>query len=128
LGPDEVEHMPRLAAAARAAAINTLTAGFYLNPADGGQPADFAAWRKSWEPRWQSIERSAKHHGFSLVLTGDDIARTNREPGNSVSNSWSADALQLAFTRARDSQRVICVEMVDEISFLWGNTPTPTDG
>src|SRR5262249_47702963 len=51
LGPDEVEHMPRLAAAARAAAINTLTAGFYLNPADGGQPADFAAWRKSWEPR-----------------------------------------------------------------------------
>jgi len=128
LGPQELKHTPELAKAAHAAAINALTTGFYLNPADGGKPPDFETWQKGWIPWWESIERVAKENQFSLVLTGDDIARTNSELANSVTNPWAAKALQCAFAKARDSKRVICVEMVDEVSFLWGNTPLPKDG
>ena len=42
-------------------------------PADGGRPSEFEAWRKGYEPWWDRIERTAATHGFSLVLTGDDI-------------------------------------------------------
>lgn len=127
LTPDELDHTPGLAAQAHAAAINTLTTGFYFNPAEGHQP-DFDTWRKGWEPWWNKIAQRAKDYGFGLILTGDDIARTRREMINSITNPWSAEAIQLALTKARDSNRVVCIEMMDEASALWGDTPTPTDG
>ncbi len=110
-----------------AAGINTLTTGFYSNPGDNHQH-DLASWKAGWNPWWQRIEQGAAAHNFSLLLTGDDIARTANEMHDSVTNPWAPDAIQYAFGKARDSKRVVCVEMVDEISFLWGGTPTPTDG
>ena len=127
-GPQEVERSKPLAEQAHAAAINTLTTGFYHNPADGSNPPDFEAFRKAYEPWWETMEKPARENDFCLLFTGDDICRTPNEMANSVGNAWSAQAVQLVFTKARDSGRAVCVEMVDEISFLWGDTPTPTDG
>jgi len=127
-GPREIAKDVSLVQQARAAAINTLTTGFYLNPADGSNPPDLEAFRKNYDRWWAPIEAPAREHDFSLLLTGDDICRTPNEMNNSVNNPWSAQAVQYAFTKLRDSGRAICVEMVDEISFLWGVTPTPNDG
>lgn len=128
LSPQELAGTPGLAERARAAGVNALTTGFYQNPVDGGGAKDFDAWRRGWEPWWGRIEQTAAKYDFPLVLTGDDIDRTTRELHNSVTNPWAPDAIRLAFTRARDSGRVVCVEMADEISMLWGSTPVPTDG
>ncbi len=128
LSPDELERTPGLAAQAHAAEINALGTGFYLNPADGSRLPDLATWRRGWDPYWERIEKAATKHDFNLVLSGDDIARSRAELANSVTNPWSAEAIRHAFTKARDSRRVIAVEMIDEVSFLWGDTPTPTDG
>ena len=128
LGPDEIGRDPSLATRAHAAGINALETGFYNNPADGSHPPDLATWKRGWDPWWGRIERAAVEHDFGLVLTGDDIARTRAEMADSVTSPWSAGAIRHAFARARDSRRVIAVEMIDEVSFLWGDTPTPTDG
>ena len=127
-GPHEITQNRELVQQGRAAAINTLTSGFYINPADGSNPPDFEAFCKGYEPWWNRIEAPAREHDFCLLLTGDDICRTSNEMNNSVNNAWSAQAIQYAFMKLRDSGRAVCVEMVDEISFLWGGTPTPTDG
>jgi hypothetical protein len=111
----------------REAAVNTLTGGLYVNPADGGART-LAEWKKDWEESWGRVEEGARKGGFSLLLAGDDVCRTPRELHDSITNAWSADALRWAFTRARDSKRVLGIEMVDEVTFLWGDTPKPTDG
>ncbi len=127
LGASELLATPALADAIRAAAINTLTTGFYRNPADNPTP-NFNQWRKGWLANWQRIERTATKYNLSLILQGDDIARTHAELLNSIRNPWSADAIRFALSKARDSHRVIGVEMIDEITGVYGDTPTPTDG
>ena len=126
-GP-EIAATPGLMAQTKAAGINALTTGFFLNPADGTNPPTFDAWRRGWDPYWDKIVRDAQIGDFGLVLTGDEIARTAPELAYSVGSPWASQALKHAFTRARDSKTVICVEMVDEVSVQWGPTPTPTDG
>ncbi len=126
LAPSEIERTPGLAEQARAAGINALTSGFFVNPGDGKR-FDFAAWKRAWEPFWSRIESVARQHGFSLVLTGDDLARNTHELTGSLLLPWSREAVKLAVTRARDSRRVVCIEMVDEVSMIWGETPRPAD-
>jgi hypothetical protein len=127
LNAPEIAATPGLMAHTKAAAINALTTGFFLNPADGGQTT-FDAWRKSWDPWWEKIAREAQVGDFSLVLTGDEIARTANELAFCVGSPWAPQALKHAFTRIRDSKAVACIEMVDEVSTRWGATPAPTDG
>jgi hypothetical protein len=126
LDPHELRSDPKLPRAVHAAGVNALTVGFYLNPADQ-KSANLAAWRKSWEAVWQGHLKTARDNSLYLLLTGDDIARTPTELANSVQNPWSADAIRLAFKAARDSKRVVCIDMVDEVSLCWGDTPTPAD-
>lgn len=128
LGTDQVANTPGLSEAAHAAGINALTTGFYHNPADGGHQPDFATWSKGWTPWWDRLEKITRDNDFSLVLTGDDIARTQGEMHESVTNPWVVDAIRHAMTKARDSKRVAAIEMVDETSMMWGGTPVPTDG
>jgi len=127
LGPD-FDQTPGMDKQVKGAGINALTSGFYQNPADGGHQPSFDAWKTGWDPWWSRTVQQAKKYDLGLVLTGDDIARTANELHDSVTNPWAPDAIQYAFSKARDSKQVICVEMVDEISFLWGGTPKPTDG
>ncbi len=127
LSTTEMDNTPGLADQVRAAAINTLTNSLYSNPADNHQP-DYATWAKGWDATWNKLQNDANRYQMSLLLTGDDIARTPSEMANSIQNPWSAQAIQHAFSSARDSKLVLGVEMTDEVTFQWGNTPKPTDG
>jgi hypothetical protein len=124
---DDIAATPALASQLHSAAVNTITTGLYDNPADAGSP-DYATWYDGWNGYWSNVVSSAQTLGFSLLLTGDDLAREPYELLNSITNSWSADAIRTALASARDSGRVIGIEMVDEVNALWGDTPHPTDG
>lgn len=128
LDANELEADPSLALHVRTAGITALTSGFWPSPAALGNPRDFNEWKSRWDPWWARVEDSARRNNLGLVVIGDDIARQPSELGNSLFLPWSAQALRYAFTKLRDSGRVQAIEMVDEISMLWGNTPTPTDG
>ena len=124
---DEINANPLLGPKLAASGINTITTGLYDNPADSGSP-DYATWVNGWSGYWNSIEASAQRLGVSLLLTGDDMAREPYQLINSISNPWSADAIRASLGWARDSKRVIGIEMVDEVNAMWGDTPKPTDG
>lgn len=126
LNNDELRTTPGLAEKVRAASINTLTVGLYNNPADNPKPS-FDEWRSSWDEYWDAVERDARRYGLAVLLTGDDIARTAKELDNSVHGPWSANAIQHALRRAKASRVAVAVEMIDEVTFLWGDTPLATD-
>ena len=111
----------------KASAINAITSGFYPNPADNSHNTSFAIWKPGTDIILGGLRSLAEQHDFSLMLIGDDIARTREEMYNSVNNPWAKEALQYVLSWARDTRRVIGVDMVDEVDFLWGATPTPTD-
>jgi hypothetical protein len=127
LHPTELVKVPEWAEYAKSGGANTLTTGFYQNPADSGA-TDFDQWLRGWSNWWESMEKPARDHGFSILVTGDDIARTDREMHHSATSPMAAETLKAAFTKLRDSGRIVSVEMVDEVTAMWGDTPTPTDG
>lgn len=116
-----------LGAEAQKAAVNALTTGLYANPVDSGQPADFPAWKKGWDSWWSTIVSGARTYNMGLFFTGDDIARSRQELLNSISGSYSAQAIQYAVGTARDSGQAIAMDVIDEASFLWGDNPAPSD-
>lgn len=127
LNADEIQATPGLGEQAQRAGINVLTEGLYANPGDS-HVATLEAWRQDWDETWQAKLRTAARYGFSLYLTGDDIARTPNELNNSIANPWSAEAIRHAISSASDSGRVVAIDMIDEVNFLWGDDPTPQDG
>jgi hypothetical protein len=128
LDPSQVHGNAALLGHVRAAGVNAFTTGFYLNPIDHPTPESQAGWRARWLSFWDSLVRTAADSGLGLVLTGDDLARTRRELWHSVTGPWAAESIELAVTRARDCHRVVCIEMVDEVTYRWGDTPRPVDG
>ncbi|BDC50563.1 hypothetical protein F183_A28790 [Bryobacterales bacterium F-183] len=126
LGSDEVNRVPGLGTKAQEAGVNALTEGFYQNPADNPYPS-LADWKAGWQPWWNLKASTAASLNMSLYLTGDDMARTVNELSYSVTNPWAGAAITHAFSTLRDSKRVIAVDMVDEVNFMWGNTPKPAD-
>lgn len=127
LSNDEMNATPGLPQHVRAAGINAIATGFFNNPGDNYQP-DLASWRRSFDDHWNRKVSDAARYGMSLMLIGDDIARTPRELSFVISSPWGAEALRYALTRARDSKVAVALDMVDEVSFVWGSTPRPSDG
>ena len=123
----ELDRVPGLPAAVRHAGFNVLSEGFYYNPADGDSK-DFDHWHQGWLNRWNANMAWSEKYDMPLLLHGDDIARTANELNGSLNHPWGPKALRTAFEAATESKRVVAIEMIDEVSFLWGNTPTPTDG
>ncbi len=126
LNPQELESTPGLADLAKRAGVNVLNAGFFAGP--WSQQPDFASWRVGADRGWSQLERTAKASGFSLLLTGDDICRLPYELDWSINSAYGPESLRHALSQARDSGIVIGIEMVDEVNFLWGGDPKPTDG
>ncbi|MFW6038928.1 MAG: Ig-like domain-containing protein [bacterium] len=124
LAPRFIGDDPELAEHAKQAGINTLESGLYVNPVHIGNKS-FDHWKKYWGNLWQRSIETVEAHDFAWLTTGDDICRTARELHNTLTNPWSKDAIQHAFRRAGESDRVVGVEMVDEVSMMWGETPQP---
>lgn len=128
LDPNEMVQTPGLAARLRAAGVNALTSGFWALPQDLGNPSTYDEWLSRWDGYWDRIESIARSEDFALLLIGDNVARGPRELYDVLTKPWGLPGIVHAFNRLRDSRRVIGVEMVDEVSGLWGDTPTPGDG
>ncbi len=127
LEPKLVEQIEGLADHLREAAVNALESGFYLNIHDLGNPTDLDGFRKVWDPYWGRLATSAKKLGFGLVLNGDNMARSPADLLNSINLPWSAGAIAHTFATMRDSKMVMAIEMMDESSLIWGDTPRPSD-
>jgi hypothetical protein len=108
---DDIAANQTLPSKLQAAAVNTITTGSYDNLADSDSP-DYASWFNGWNSYWTGVEANAQKYGSSLLLTGDDIAREPYQLLNSIGNSWSGDAIRAALAKARDSKRVVGIEMV----------------
>jgi hypothetical protein len=126
LRPEFLAAHPQLIAKIKEAGVNTLTAGFFPNPADNGQ-ATFQDWSRDWSNRWKITLEQARKADLSLCLIGDDLARTPRELHAVLTLPWAPHAGSTALTAARDSRRVVCIEMIDEGNALWGDTASPHD-
>ncbi|HYP13937.1 MAG TPA: Ig-like domain-containing protein, partial [Bryobacteraceae bacterium] len=126
MGYSEVEQ-PGMSDRIKEASINTLNVGFYYNPYYE-RSTSFSQWRVGMDNMLNRVTEVARANDLSLYLIGDDIARQPEYLHNTLYNSWSPQALQHVLGWARDSGRVIGIDMVDEIDFMWGDTPTPTDG
>ena len=124
----ELTNSPTLGDHLRRAGINAMTTGFYRNPADDDSVRDFATWRRRFDVTFRKITDCACKYDLSVVLTGDDIARSPKELSESISVGWHGDAINYAFTQAQGTGRVVCVEMIDEVQANWGDTPKPMDG
>ena len=109
----------------RSAGINTLTQGIYRNPRSATE--NLTAWKSDYDGNNTVYWKWAADNGFHLLFTGDDITR---DPCRDAwwSAKWPAakPAIQYAFQQAAASGVAIGVEMVDEVSAIWGSTPYPT--
>ncbi len=128
LDPADLDRTPDLWAQVQGAGINTLTSSFWALGHDIGNPTNFEQWRVRWDEFWRPIEAAARRHGLSLLLIGDNVARDPAQLGAVLNEPWGLPGIRYAFGRLRDSGLVVGVEMVDEVSGLWGITPTPEDG
>ena len=124
----EIQQTPGTAARMQEAALNTITNGFFYNPVDNSNNSTFAAWKPGMDILLNGLQQAAVTNNFNLFLTGDDIARHPNELSFSLNNTWSPNPVQYAFQWTQSSGHVIGVDMVDEINFGTGNTPTPSDG
>ena len=112
-----------LAFQVKAAGINALEDSIYL---DTQWSENFEDYKVAYDEFWNKIESVAAANDLSLFLIGDDAARWPEKLLNIINNvHFSGDAFRYALNKATNSQRVIAIEMVDEVSMIYGATPTP---
>ncbi|MBC8167667.1 MAG: Ig-like domain-containing protein, partial [Bryobacteraceae bacterium] len=122
----EMARQPGLAERSQEAAVNTLYSQIYINPKSMINPT-YASWQREIDLRYGNMLNIANRYNFYLYMIGDDIARKTEELHDSLTNPWATTAIQYVIAKSRDSRRTIALDMVDEVDFLWGSTPTPTD-
>src|ERR1700722_15049906 len=96
------------------AGVNTVESGFYVPI--GTSFSSEAQWQAAFNGSHGAINQAITN-GFSLILTGDDIARGSTAYYDACcgpSSSWTPNPLTYAFTWVASLKKVIGVEMVDE--------------
>ena len=128
LSATDIANTPGLYDEVREAKINTISTGFFRNPADAGDKLrSFEDWKKGWEPYFDEQIQMMKSYNLSGILIGDDFCRTANEMSFVVENPQAKEIIAYAFEKARDAKIFTSVEMVDEVSFGWGSTPIPAN-
>ncbi|MBA3707549.1 MAG: Ig-like domain-containing protein [Planctomycetes bacterium] len=128
LGEPAMSAEPRLAAAMQAAAVNTMEDTIYYNPIGLTTP-DYESWRTAVDVEFTKKVAAAKANGFGLFFAGDEIDRTAPALHHSIdSTSYGPRAVRHAFDFFIASGVQVGIDMVDEVNFMWGDTPTPNDG
>ncbi|HYP12305.1 MAG TPA: Ig-like domain-containing protein [Bryobacteraceae bacterium] len=128
LGEGEIGGNARMAAAVKAAGINVISSGAYQNPIHSGRDLTFDSWKRNIDEKFQRLLALSAANDWSVLLIGDDIARSPVEMANTLTNPWAPQAIRHVLELARDSRRVIGMEAIDEVDFMWGSTPLPKDG
>jgi hypothetical protein len=111
-------------ASLQSAGVNTLSQGIYSNPRNTTQ--DLASWKSYYDSNYTNAFNWAANNGFHLLLTGDDVTRSPcGDTRWSLKWPMAERAIQYAFRRTAGTEVAIGVEMVDEVSSIWGPTPFP---
>jgi hypothetical protein len=120
---------PNLGPQVRAAALNAITTGFYYNPADYTPTLnDWTTWKNGFAVQAAYTQAAIHKYDLGVFLSGEGFARGDPDLYDSIANPQSLAKIQYAFTWAKNTGRVIGVDMVDETNFFWGDTPSPSDG
>ena len=136
-GPFSAEFgdVPELASYLHTAGVNTLSTGFYQNPADNanwvlgnysGQQSlsDYEHGFDVGYITWPgSVHQIAKANNWSMYLTGDDMARMVKEMIDSTEDPYSAAKIQYALATIKKTGNVIGISMIDECDGAWGGDP-----
>jgi hypothetical protein len=115
---------PSLLSAIEDSGINTLSEGFYINPYDITYSFSNWLWLYNYliAPEWEF----AKANNFHVLATGDEICRNIGTEGWYTLNwPFGKAAVEYAMAGLAASGVAISVDMVDEVDFPWGYTPTP---
>lgn len=114
-----------LAEQVEAASINAIESALHKDVRDGRTVLD---WKSIMEGWW--LVRKCffdKYQSLSTHMFGDDTARYSYLFVNSLS-PYATEPIAWAVNQAAESQHTMGIDMVDEVSVLWGDTPVPTDG
>jgi len=123
---------PNMVTEVNAAGINTLTLGIYANPADqsGWNPANysnqngtFANFKLQWDATDAQEMSYLTANDWSVLLIGDDIARSTNEMIDSIFDPYSAQKIQYVLNYWKNSGKALGVEMIDEADGDWGCNP-----
>jgi len=122
---------PNMIAETNAAAINVLTVGIYSNPADqsGWNPSNysnqntFANFKQQWDATDAQSMSDLTANDWSILLTGDDIARSTNEMIDSIFDPYSTQKIQYLLNYWKNSGKALGIEMIDEADGDWGCDP-----
>ena len=136
LGPygTEFTDTPALASYFQQEGVNALETGFYPNPADGGNwtagnysnQQSLATFKQLFNANMgfsNSIYSIAKANGWSLHLTGDNLARGTNEMIDSTQDPGSAAKIQYALQTMQNTGMAVGISMIDESDGEWGGNP-----
>jgi hypothetical protein len=125
----ELVKQPSLGSHVRAAGLNAITTGFYNNPSDYTPTQnDWTTWTNGFAVQAAYTKAAIDNYDLGVFLSGEGFARGDPDLYDSITNSQSVAKIQYAFTWAKNTGRVMGVDMVDETNFFWGDTPSPSDG
>jgi hypothetical protein len=122
LGANDLSITSGLAADTAAASINAITNGFFLNPYDYPSITTLAQFESVAGGALSGWISTIQAGGFSMVGTGDDVARSSGELNWTLTTSWAPQAIQYDMGLMAASGSVISLEMQDEV----GGAPVPS--
>ena len=108
----------------KAAAINSIETGLYSPPSN----TDYNSWLASMQQNHWSAVQTIVNDGFNVLFTADDMARGDDLLYNSTRGfgaTMNPSPIVAAMNWAKNLGHTIGVEMVDEVSFTYGNNPKP---
>jgi len=125
LEPAEVrDRAPGLLGEVLRASVNTLQQGFYPNPRNLSKT--WESWKSEYDSQFVPNWAYAVSNGLHLLPSGDDVARNIGGEGWWTLNwPYGKQAVQYAMQKLAESGTAVAVDVVDEVSMMWGGTPRP---
>ena len=125
LPPDLLQTDAALLADVKRAGVNTLNRGIFFSNSNYSLP--FATWKQNYDSSaFPAAWIWSVANGFRVLGSGDDIVRRPGFEGTWIAN-WPAasQAVQYAMQKFAQSGAGLSLDVVDEVSALWGTNPTP---
>jgi hypothetical protein len=104
-------------------ALNTTEGQLWQPPVPAS--SSFDSWKPYADTRISDLFTAPTAAGMSVYLQGDDLARDCSALAAVLNNPAQTEMVQYAMKEAK-ARGALAIDLVDEVSMLWGPTPTPT--
>jgi len=129
LGYNDINSSQQVVTDLQNAQVNTFEGGLYLSPVS--EP-NFAQWQADiTQTVFQPAAAAIAASGMNALFTGDEIARGDArmyESTRGASTAWSPNPIVYTLNWAQSLGHTIGIEMVDEVSYMYGYNPYPQGG